>query len=82
VTFNLNDFGPEACRPHGVEAVSPDTLFSDFLLENPEVMIEALREQADRYDNPRLTFPELLEHLDRHAPSFVRDVRDMTHLWS
>lgn len=46
VTFNLDDFPPEACEPVGVEAVHPDEFLLDLHDLAPEAVRAALEQQA------------------------------------
>lgn len=72
VTFNLKDFPDAALVPWNVVAQSPD----DFLIHqyhlNPNVVVQKLREQAER----RGGIVRLLEIHSRTAPEFVGLIRE------
>jgi len=75
VTFDLNDFPPEACEPVGVEAIHPD----EFLLAlhdlNPQAVRAALEQQAADL-NPPWPLEELLRALTTAGvPRFVDAIR-------
>jgi len=75
VTFDLDDFQPEACEPLGVEAIHPD----DFLLEfhdlNPDAVRVVLEQQAGDL-NPPWPLEELLRALrTAGVPRFVDAIR-------
>lgn len=71
VTFNIKDFPDAALAPWNVVAQGPD----DFLIHqyhlNPNVVVQKLREQAER----RGGIERLLEIHSRTAPEFVGLIR-------
>jgi hypothetical protein len=79
VTTNLRDFPEEACAPFGVEVLSPDDLLNEFFLEEPDIVLDMLADQASAYEYPPFTLEDLLDALTRHAPGFAWEVRQYAH---
>lgn len=78
VTFNLDDFPPEACEPVGVEAVHPDDFLLDLHDLAPEAVRAALEQQASDL-HPPWPLEQLLEALaTAGVPRFVATVRSKT----
>jgi hypothetical protein len=78
VTFNFDDFPPEACEPVGVEAVHPDDLLLDLHDLAPEAVRAALEQQAADL-HPPWPLEQLLEALaTAGVPRFVATVRSQT----
>jgi predicted nucleic acid-binding protein len=78
VTFNLDDFPPEACEPVGVEAVHPDDFLLDLHDLAPEAVRAALEQQASDL-HPAWPLEQLLEALaTAGVPRFVATVRSQT----
>jgi predicted nucleic acid-binding protein len=75
VTFDLDDFPPEACEPVGVEATHPD----DFLLDLHDLNHEAVRAALDQQAadlNPPWPLDELLRALTTAGvPRFTDTIR-------
>ncbi len=71
VTQNLKDFPPDALALFNVEAQSPDDFLVHLFHLSTENMIKIIVEQARDLNNPPKTLSELLNELQRHAPTFV-----------
>jgi len=75
VTFNLDDFSPEACEPVGVEAIHPDDFLVDLHDLAPEAVRSAVEEQAADL-HPPWQLDELLNALaTAGAPRFAETIR-------
>lgn len=70
VTFNLKHFPQDLLLEYGLHAVSPDDFLLDLLDLNQESVLEAIRTQAQRTNNPALKFFEVVESLAKYAPKF------------
>jgi predicted nucleic acid-binding protein len=76
VTANLRHFPADDLRPHDIVAISPDQFLSKILDTEPDIVIEALHSQAERYRRPPMELNDLLDCLDRAgAPIFARRIR-------
>jgi predicted nucleic acid-binding protein len=75
VTFDLEDFPPEACEPLGVEAIHPDDFLLDLHDLNPDAVHVALEQQASDL-NPPWPLEKLLRALrTAGVPRFVNAIR-------
>jgi predicted nucleic acid-binding protein len=74
LTYNLRHFPRAALAPHGIVAVTPDTLLSQLFARDPAILLEVLREQGADLNPPR-TVEAVLATLDTDAPRFVALVR-------
>jgi 8-oxo-dGTP pyrophosphatase MutT (NUDIX family) len=75
VTFDLDDFPPEACEPFGVEAIHPDDFLLDLHDLNPDAVRAALHQQAADL-HPRWQLDELLRALTTAGvPRFADAIR-------
>jgi predicted nucleic acid-binding protein len=75
VTFDLDDFPPEACEPLGVEATHPDDFLLDLRDLNPDSVRAALEQQAADL-NPAWPLDELLGALTTAGvPRFADAIR-------
>lgn len=75
VTFNLEDFPPEACEPVGVEAIHPDEFLLDLNDLNHEAVRAALEQQAADL-HPPWPLEQLLTGLaTAGAPRFADAIR-------
>src|SRR5919198_179696 len=76
VTFNLDDFPPEACEPLGVEAIHPDEFLLDLHDLNPDAVRAALEQQgADLH--PPWPLEQLLNALTTAGvPKFAETIRN------
>lgn len=75
ITFNLDDFPPEACDPLGVEAIHPDDFLLDLHDLNPEAVRAALEQQAADL-HPPWPLDKLLRALTTAGvPRFANAVR-------
>jgi predicted nucleic acid-binding protein len=78
VTFNLDDFPPEACEPVGVEAVHPDDFLLDLHDLAPEAVRAALEQQAADL-HPPWSLEQLLNALTTAGvPRFAHTIRSQT----
>ncbi|MFB2892176.1 PIN domain-containing protein [Aerosakkonemataceae cyanobacterium BLCC-F50] len=77
VTDNLKHFPKEILDPYQIEAQHPDVFLSQLFDNDPESMVEVIRQQSDALKNPPQTVVELLERLEKNnrVPSFVSKVR-------
>jgi hypothetical protein len=66
VTFNLRDFPADVLRRHGLLAVDPDTLVSEFLVQNPGRVCDAIAKRRERLTNPPMTADEFRASLARN----------------
>ena len=75
VTFDLDDFPPEACDPVGVEAIHPDEFLLDLYDLDPEAAWAALEQQAADL-HPPWKLDELLGALTKAGvPRFADAIR-------
>jgi hypothetical protein len=78
VTFNLDDFPPEACEPVGVEAIHPD----DFLLDLNDLAPDAVRAALERQAadlHPPWPLEQLLDALTTAGvPRFAETIRSVS----
>jgi predicted nucleic acid-binding protein len=75
VTFDLDDFPPEACEPLGVEAIHPDEFLLDLHDLNPDAVRAALQQQAADL-HPPWHLDELLRALTTAGvPRFADAIR-------
>jgi hypothetical protein len=75
VTFDIDDFPPQACEPLGVEATHPDDFLLDLYDLNPEAVRAALEQQAADL-NPAWPLDELLGALTTAGvPRFAEAIR-------
>ena len=75
VTFDINDFPPQACEPVGAEATHPDDFLLDLYDLNPEAVRAALEQQAADL-NPAWPLDELLRALTAAGvPRFADAIR-------
>lgn len=78
VTFDLDDFSPQAREPLGVEAIQPDEFLLDLYGLNPDAVRAALEQQAADL-NPHWPLEQLLHALaTAGVPRFVAAVRGRT----
>jgi predicted nucleic acid-binding protein len=70
VTFNLKDFPKDLLLGYGLHAVSADDFLLDLLDLNQESVLEAIRTQAERTNNPALKLSDVVENLTRFTPIF------------
>ncbi len=77
VTFNLGDFPPALCEPHGVEPLHPDELLDALANDQPERVAAALAQMATRRRRPPMTPTDLLDRLEPTIPKFVSRCRPL-----
>lgn len=82
VTFNLKDFPDHDLARWDLEAKHPDEFLLDSLDLAPGIVVRCLTEQAGALTCPRVTLPELLEHLRKvgliRSASALRDLLQAT----
>lgn len=66
VTDNLKHFPPEALAPYGIEVQHPDVFLTQLFDDDPESMVEVIRQQAEDLKKPPFTVAELLENLEQN----------------
>ena len=75
VTFNLDDFPPEACEPVGIEAIHPDDFLLDLHDLAPDAVRAALEQQAADL-HPPWSLEQLLKALaTAGVPRFAEVIR-------
>lgn len=77
VTDNLKHFPPEALEPYGIEVQHPDVFLTQLFDNDPESMVEVIRQQAEDLKNPPQTVAEIIEKLEKNnrVPEFASKVR-------
>jgi predicted nucleic acid-binding protein len=77
VTDNLKHFPKKALEPYGIEAQHPDVFLTQLFDNDPESIVEVIRQQAEKLKKPPLTVAELIDNLQKNnrVPEFVRRVR-------
>ena len=66
VTDNLKHFPKEALEPYGIEAQHPDVFLSELFDNNPESMLQVIRQQVEALKNPPYTIAEIIEKLEKN----------------
>lgn len=68
MTSNLRHFPDDVLTPLGLEAQGPDAFLLERLDEDPELVLQALEDQAGAYRRPPRTVRGLLDDLEaRHG---------------
>ena len=77
VSDNLKHFPPEALEPYGIEVQHPDVFLTQLFDNDPESMVEVIRQQAEDLKNPPQTVAEIIEKLEKNnrVPEFASKVR-------
>lgn len=77
VTDNLKHFPKKALEPYGIEAQHPDVFLTQLFDNDPESMVEVIRQQAEELKNPPQTVAEIIEKLEKNnrVPEFASRVR-------
>lgn len=65
VTFNVNDFLPQATEPYDVEVLHPDEFLLNQLDLSPGIALDVLRRQIAGYRDPAMDLFDLAAALDR-----------------
>ena len=65
VTFNLDDFPPEAILPLGIEAVHPDAFVFDMIEADPGGVVGAMRRHRALLRRPHVSASDYVDYLDR-----------------
>lgn len=78
LTYNPRHFPRAALAPHGIVAVTPDTLLAQLFARDPQILLEVLEEQGADLNPPRKV-DAVLATLDADAPLFVALVRRARH---
>lgn len=74
VTSNLRHFPDEAVDPYSIRVQSPDAFLSDLFQEEPDVIMDVLRDQAADLRDPPMSIADVITELQRDAPAFVAAV--------
>lgn len=80
VTHNLKDFPSHLLTSYGIEAIPPDSFLVSLFFNDPQVLWEVLRNQAEQLRNPPMSVSDVLDRLTLDAPNFVRLFRSRTGL--
>lgn len=77
VTDNLKHFPQEALDPYGIEVQHPDVFLTQLFDNDPESIVEVIRQQAEELKKPPLTVAELIDNLEKNnrVPEFASRVR-------
>lgn len=77
VTDNLKHFPQEALEPYGIEVQHPNVFLTQLFDNDPESMVEVIRQQAEDLKNPPQTVAEIIEKLEKNnrVPEFASRVR-------
>jgi predicted nucleic acid-binding protein len=75
VTFNLQDFPPEACVPYGIEAQHPDEFATHLVDLDPEAVWRAVKSMASRRHRPPATPNEICDRLNSDLPNAIQALR-------
>jgi len=67
VTFNLEDFPPEALKKWGIEAQHPDDFIRHLLDLAPHIVCAAARRQRESLKNPPMSVDDFLGALERQG---------------
>lgn len=71
VTSNLKHFPEPLLDELGLHAASPDTFLTDLLDLKQRAVLAAIRNQAEKTNNPALGVPDIAERLSTAAPEFA-----------
>jgi predicted nucleic acid-binding protein len=66
VTDNLKHFPKEALEPYDIEAQHPDVFLTELFDNDPESMVEVIRQQVEDLKNPPHNVAEILERLEKN----------------
>lgn len=77
VTDNLKHFPKKALEPYGIEVQHPDVFLNQLFDNDPESIVEVIRQQAEELKKPPLTVAELIDKLEKNnrVSEFVSKVR-------
>lgn len=76
VTFNLKDFPPEACQPHGVTGWHPDMFLLDLYARDAKGVEDAVDREATRMLRPPLTRTDILAGIAPVTPMFANTLHN------
>ena len=74
VTKNLKDFQEQDLKPWNIKSQSPDDFLGDIFEEYPQIMVQVLLTQSQKYKRTPLTFIQLLDKLSNQIPGFVKKI--------
>ncbi|WP_016952734.1 PIN domain-containing protein [Anabaena sp. PCC 7108] len=74
VTQNIKDFQKQVLKPWNIKAQSPDDFLCDISEEYPEIMVQVLLTQSQKYKRTPLTLFQLLDKLSNPIPRFVQKI--------
>jgi predicted nucleic acid-binding protein len=66
VTDNLKHFPKEALEPYDIEAQHPDVFLTELFDNDPESMVEVIRQQVEDLKNPPHNVAEIIERLEKN----------------
>ena|SRR6476469_2539395 len=66
VTDNLKHFPKEALEAYDIEAQHPDVFLTELFDNDPESMVEVIRQQVEDLKNPPHTVAEIIERLEKN----------------
>ncbi len=66
VTDNLKHFPKEALEPYDIEAQHPDVFLTKLFDNDPESMVEVIRQQVEDLKNPPHNVAEIIERLEKN----------------
>lgn len=75
VTSNISDFPTESLASFSIETQTPDQFQTDLLDLDHEQVRDVLTKQAQALRNPPKTVNDILNQLERFAPTFVGQFR-------
>lgn len=67
VTWNLGDFPKDAVRAHGIDVWTPDELLARLIGENPDAVVQVMREHRRSLKNPPKSATEYLGTLSQQG---------------
>jgi predicted nucleic acid-binding protein len=74
VTQNIKDFQEKDLKPWNIKSQLPDDFLSDIFEEYPEIIVQVLLTQSQKYKRTPLTFIQLLDKLSNQIPGFVEKI--------
>jgi len=78
VTSNIKHFPPDSVEPYDLDVQTPDQFLLHQFHLAPNIVMEALAQQAADNARPPQTVPDLLDLLARYTPEFADAVRSHT----
>lgn len=78
VTNDIRHFPEHSRDEYGIGAATADAFALKLFDENPDTTLRALKSWSEALTNPPLTVEDILDRLERTAPSFCESVREAT----